>query len=152
MIQIPYFAQIILRNQKELPIKIKSITLGDPYFGNPAGMDDVPVSTYIHQNNHILGISQDILDIFSDADKNCGFPEVLSQLTYPPHGKIIIPGNPDNNSYALAQDKTQELYSCSQLETPVTPAEVTQAIYGGCYGPCATYTTAMNYLITRSSW
>ena len=116
-------------------------------------MTDVPVSTYMHQKNGTLGIPQDILAVFADADKNCGFTEVLNQLTYPPQGKINITGDPEGLSFLFARDQERDGITCNQLLYPVTPAEVSLSIYTGCTGgPCATYSTAQNYLGTRNPW
>lgn len=43
------------------------------------------------------------MSVFEDADKICGFSDVLAQATYPPKGQISIPGNPEGENYGLAK-------------------------------------------------
>ena len=43
------------------------------------------------------------MSIFMDADKTCGFSDVLAQATYPPKGLISIPGNPGGGNYGLKE-------------------------------------------------
>ncbi|KAL9122525.1 MAG: hypothetical protein Q9187_000925 [Circinaria calcarea] len=151
-IYIPYFAQDILENKAELPMNLKSITLGNPTFGNAAAMSDVVVDTYLHRQEQILDIPQDILSAFSQADNQCGFTEVLGHMTYPPSpGPIVIPGNPEGQNSALSrrQEGASNDSSCNVLSAPTTPAAINESIYGPCFGPCATFTTALNYLLAN---
>lgn len=155
-LQIPYFAQAILENKEELPINLKSITLGDPTFGNAAAMSDVVVDMFLHQHEDMLDIPQDILSAFSQADDQCGFSEVLSHIAYPPSpGPIVVPGNPEGQNSASVK---RQVYSagngsnCNELLAPITPAAINESIYGPCFGPCATFTTALNYLLAENPW
>lgn len=118
-------------------------------------MLDVVVDAFLHQHEDMLNIPQDILSTFSQADDQCGFTEVLSHLTYPPSpGPIVIPGNPEGQNSALVkrQDGAGNGSSCNALSAPTTPAAINESIYGPCFGPCATFTTALNYLLTDNPW
>lgn len=113
-------------------------------FGNGAALTDVTVGTYIHEQNIILRIPQDLLKAFDKADLQCGFSQVLEQLTYPPRGKIVIPGNPEGDNFKR-QDK------CFS-QKPDTPALILESVNDLCYGRCATWSTANNYLNRSLPW
>lgn len=98
----------------------------------------------MHEQNSILKIPQAILVAFDKADQQCGFTEVLKQLTYPPHGKIIIPGNPEGANF-----KRQNQCFPS---APDTPDLVLESVNAVCYGGCATWTTADDYLNHANPW
>ncbi|MCJ1256944.1 hypothetical protein MMC24_004769 [Lignoscripta atroalba] len=145
-VYIPYLTQTILQNKETLDINLKSITIGDGTIGNYATMSDVVVSTWMHRHNNLLGIPQDVLSVFAEADCRCGFTKVLSQFQYPPHGKIAIPGNPEGLNFHSM--KRQNSDSC--FNQPTTAAQVNESIYAPCNFGCATFTTAANYLATKN--
>ncbi|MCJ1283366.1 hypothetical protein MMC26_002694 [Xylographa opegraphella] len=152
-VNIPYFAQAIMENSRTLPINLRAISLGDPFFGNPAAMIDVPMVRYLNEQNQILRIPDDVMSVFNTTSAACGFDYVLGNLTYPPHGIIVVPGDPEGESYEKAKrqaspssSSSPSSASCSALYYPTTPAEVSDSIMGPCDGPCATGTTAYDYL------
>lgn len=98
----------------------------------------------MHEQNDILKIPQDLLEAFDKADQECGFTKVLQQLKYPPQGKIIIPGNPEGNNYKRQDD-------CFTRK-PDTPALILESVNKLCYGGCATWSTASNYLNHTIPW
>ncbi|MCJ1390106.1 hypothetical protein MMC18_002964 [Xylographa bjoerkii] len=154
-IYIPYFAQAIMENSRNLPINLRAISLGDPFFGNPAVMIDVPMAQYLNEQNQILDIPDDIISVFDTTSSACGFDYILGNMTYPPHGTIVVPGDPEGNSYdkvkrqaSPSSPSSPSSASCSALYSPTTPAEVLDSITGPCLGPCATGTTAFDYLGT----
>ncbi len=149
MIQIPYFTQAILANKKYLPINLKSITIGDGTWGNAAAMSDLVTSKFLHQHRHFLGIPQDILTAFEDADKACGFLPVLNNLTYPPKGKAIIPTDPEGGNYRLK--KRQSGANACSITNPNTPALINASVTT-CYEGCSTGSTAMDYLSNKIPW
>lgn len=57
------------------------------------------------------------MSIFVDADKTCGFSDVLAQATYPPKGLISIPGNPEGENYGLK--KRQDVQGSSDTSQDV---------------------------------
>ncbi|KAL9013125.1 MAG: hypothetical protein Q9173_002168 [Seirophora scorigena] len=157
-IYIPYFAQSLLSNRSFLPLNLKAIALGDPSVGNGAAMTAVVTSTYLHQQFNVLKIPGPILSAFSAPDRACGFDQVLAQLTYPPKGPIVIPGNPEGLNFLLqkrqhisGQSKIKEKSNkrqapCPPAPPPTTPALINASIHAPCALGCATYSTALAYL------
>lgn len=93
---------------------------------------------------------QNILAVLEQADVDCGFTTVLSQLTYPPSGEIVIPGNPENNNYRRSTTPTgYDPTVCDFTNGTHTPDQVAFLINGTdeatCYGSCATFDTAFTY-------
>lgn len=118
--------------------------IGNGAFGNLAALTDVPAKTYMHKHNNTLRIPNEILKAFDYADQHCGFNEVLKQITYPPRDKIYIPGNPERNNH-----KRQD--ACF-TQPPKTPALIKESVNALCYGGCATWSTAKNYLTHKRDW
>ncbi|MCJ1377697.1 hypothetical protein MMC17_000793 [Xylographa soralifera] len=146
-VHIPSFAQAIMENSQNLSINLRAISLGDPFFGNPAVMIDVPMAQYLNEQNQILDIPDDILSVFNTTSSACGFDYVLANMTYPPHRTIIVPGDPEDENYDKAKRQAiPSSASCAALNAPTTPAQVSDSITGPCIGPCATGTTAYHYL------
>lgn len=148
-IQIPYFAQAILANRENLPINLKSMSIGDGTWENAATMSDLVSTTFLHQHRQFLKIPQDILTAFEDADKACGFPPVLANLTYPPKGKAFIPGDPEGGNFRLK--KRQSGGSNCSIANPNTPALINASVTT-CYEGCSTGSTAMDYLSHKIPW
>lgn len=96
----------------------------------------------------------DILAALQQGDRECGFPDITSQITYPPNGKIIIPGNPEDSNYRRdvpLNAPTSSAYdpnTCDFVDGTKTPADVLFIIRNGtaCYGDCATQDAILNYL------
>jgi hypothetical protein len=105
----------------------------------------------------------DIEAVLEQADQDCGFKEVRSKVTYPSSGPIIIPGNPEYSNYkkrdSIAEVPQFEKRDTSPVFDPdicdfegystTTAAQVSFLINGTgptCYGPCATFDSAFNYL------
>ncbi|KAI4277059.1 MAG: hypothetical protein LQ337_002041 [Flavoplaca oasis] len=152
-VYIPYFTQALLSNRNLLNINLKAIVLGDPTLGNTAAMTTVVTRTYLHQIAPLYKIPPSILSAFSAADQECGFSDVMSQLTYPPPGKIQIPGNPEGLNYLLKRTQTQKDRHLKRQvpcfdDIPNTPELVNASIHAPCSVGCATYTTAFAYLPT----
>lgn len=120
--------------------------------GNNAASLDVVVTPWMHKHNAILNISQDVFNIFAIAQSKCGFSDVLKQLTYPPHGEIIIPGNPEGGNFKVRKRQVFDSPECNALMNPTTIAQLNESIYGPCFGPCASWWTANSYLVTRDPW
>ncbi|KAL8670154.1 MAG: hypothetical protein Q9168_005287 [Polycauliona sp. 1 TL-2023] len=147
--QIPYLTQTLLSNRKLLNINLKSIVLGDPTLGNIAAMTDAVTTTYLHQIAPLYKIPQPILSAFAAADQQCGFDKVMSQLTYPPAGKVQIAGNPEGFNYLLKREKQiQKRQVACFDEVPTTPKLINSSVNAPCSIGCATYTTAFAYLPT----
>lgn len=154
-VYLPYFASKVLENTNTLPMNLQSISIGDGTFGNGAAIFDVAVGSYMRSKNASLHISDDILDAFSEADHTCGFDSVLAEAAvYPPKGPIHIPESPQ---YASSQTKRQDADTpdpgvmaddCSIH--PTRGEDVTSSIMNSsCYGPCATFDTAWDFLDAR---
>ncbi|KAA6410377.1 MAG: serine carboxypeptidase [Lasallia pustulata] len=144
---IPYFAQAILVNQAKLELNLKSIAIGDGSIGNYAAMTDVTAVEYLEEHNMILGLPNDILTTLKDASQACGFTDVLGQLSYPPKGKIVIPGNPEDDNFKRSVEGRQASNTTDSCNiNPTTAALVNSTIYGTCYGGCATWSAAADYL------
>ena len=56
------------------------------------------------------------MSIFVDADKTCGFSDVLAQATYPPKGLISIPGNPEGENYGLRKRQDAQVGSATSQD------------------------------------
>jgi len=151
-IYIPYFASALLAGNHSLPLNIKSMSLGDGSWGNAAALSSVAMGTYMHSQSTRLNIPNDILSVFSTADHTCGFDTVLQQAAiYPPKAKIEIPGNPEYFNYRLKRRDMIDALDAACDTDPITPAEVSNSILNSsCYGPCATHSTAMDYMDTAS--
>lgn len=113
-------------------------------------MSDVVTTTYIREHNHTLAVPQDIMDAFDEADQQCGFKQVLKQLTYPPTGTITIPGNPEGENFKLNKRQAAADPRCNINVT--RPAGLNQSIYGPCNYGCATFTSAVDYLTATRPW
>ncbi|KAI9815054.1 MAG: hypothetical protein M1827_002897 [Pycnora praestabilis] len=147
-IYIPYFAADILKNKDQFPLNLKSISIGDGTIGNDAAQTDVSITKFMRKHNDILQIPQDILETFEQANRQCGFANVMSQIQYPPNGSIQIPGDPEGENFKLR--KRQDTNSCNL--NPGTPSLIAQEINGSCYGGCATWSTADDYLSLTKPW
>ena len=99
------------------------------------------------QQNQILGIPQDVLDVFDQADQRCGFADVLQQVTYPPYGKIEISGDPEGENFRLKR-RQRNFSEDGCVPDPNTPALLNSSI-SNCNGGCATATTSEAYLTSR---
>ncbi|KAJ5915120.1 Carboxypeptidase [Penicillium verhagenii] len=153
---VPYLASALLESSNAFPINIQSISLGDGSWGNAAAMSSVAMGRYMHSQAPRLNVPEQILTVFAAADEICGFDTVLENAhTYPPRGKIVIPGNPENINYrrSLQRRDGTDLGilegSCST--DIINPLGVLESILNSsCYGPCATFSTAENYMYARS--
>ncbi|KAJ5339158.1 hypothetical protein N7452_005886 [Penicillium brevicompactum] len=151
-IYIPYITSQLLKSNTSFPLNIASISLGDGSWGNGAAMSSVATGRYLRSQSALLGIPEDILSVFSEADESCGFNKVLAKsAAYPPQKKFHIPGNPEYfNLKRRRRDLTNALNAACDIG-PTTPEEVRTSIFNStCYGPCATFSTAMDYLTTKA--
>ncbi|KAJ5113370.1 Peptidase S10 serine carboxypeptidase [Penicillium angulare] len=162
---VPYFANALMeRNANDsnsFPINLRSMSLGDGSWGNAAAMSSVAMGTYMNSQKSLLKVPTDILSAFSSADEICGFDTVLNEAdVYPPKGRIHIPGNPEfinyrrKRSLGLSRRDNADLGildgTCD--EAPSTPEEVFSSILNStCYGPCASFSTAENYMYASSA-
>lgn len=150
-IYVPYFANALLEGNNSLDIR--SMSLGDGSWGNAAAMSSVAAGAYMTAHSPRLKLPKAILSTFASADRTCGFDEVLHKASiYPPKGKIQIPGNPEYLNYRrlLRRDMVSVLDASCNIG-PTTPADVDASIFNStCYGPCATFSTALDYLDTAS--
>ncbi|KAL2833410.1 Alpha/Beta hydrolase protein [Aspergillus cavernicola] len=153
-IYVPHFASAIVDNQDSFPIKLRSITLGDAPVGNPAAMSTVTIGKFLESQQSILQIPNDILAVFKEADETCGFDDILEQATqFPPGGSISIPGNPEILNYKSRRRSRDlgDMFTGSCNTQPTTAEEVRSSItQSSCSGPCATFSTAMDYLTTAA--
>lgn len=154
-IYVPYFASKILENHDDLPINLQSISLGDGTFGNEVAILNVAMNSYIRSKNATLRIPDDILDTFTVADRTCGFDSVLKKSAlYPPEGPFLIARDSENYNFKRkrhdANKSIADIFSDECNIYPTTKEEVMKSIVDNCYGPCATYNTAQDYLDARS--
>ncbi|KAI9801386.1 MAG: hypothetical protein M1825_003365 [Sarcosagium campestre] len=91
-------------------------------------MSDAVVTSYLRQRDSILKLPRQILGVFDGADKSCGFDRVISQIQYPPQGKIYIEGNPEGENFRHRREEA----SCGVPAT--TASQVQRSINGPCYG------------------
>ncbi|KAJ5747765.1 Peptidase S10 serine carboxypeptidase [Penicillium nucicola] len=150
---IPYFASELLNSENKLPLDVRSMSLGDGSWGNGAAMSSVAMGAYLKSKAYMLNIPEEILSVFNEADKTCGFNDILAQSAiYPPKHRIHIPGNPENFNLKrrLSRDMNDALDSSCNI-FPTTPDEVRISIFNStCYGHCAAHSTAMDYMTTTS--
>jgi carboxypeptidase D len=152
-IYIPYFASQLLKSNTSVPLNIVSMSLGDGSWGNGAAMSSVATGQYIRSQSSLLEIPEDVLSIFAEADETCGFNDVLAKSAiYPPQGEIKIPGNPEYfDLKRQRRDLTDALNATCDIG-PTSPEQVRTSILNStCYGPCATFSTAMDYMTTISA-
>lgn len=152
-IYIPYFTDALVESNTSHPLDIRSMSLGDGSWGNAAAMSSVAMGAYLRSQATALKLPSDILSAFNAADQSCGFDDVLAQAqVYPPKGKINIPGDPENFNYRRRRRDMTDVLNASCSISPKTVAEVNESIFNStCYGPCATYSTAMDYVDTASA-
>ncbi|KAE8353897.1 Alpha/Beta hydrolase protein [Aspergillus coremiiformis] len=147
-IYIPYFASAIVEGQDLFPIDLRSISIGDGTIGNPAAMSTVTIGKFMRSQKDTLQIPNEIRSVFTEVEAICGFDEILKAANqYPPNGKIHIPGHPENRNYKR-HDPTNTTCNIH----PTTPDMVKTSILNStCYGPCATFATAFDYMSTVSA-
>ncbi|KAJ5570954.1 Peptidase S10 serine carboxypeptidase [Penicillium sp. DV-2018c] len=158
---IPYFANELLEDDHSPPLNIRSMSLGDGSWGNAAAMASVAMGKYLRSQRGLLQIPEDVLSVFDIADAVCGFNGVLEQSgIYPPEGKIPIPGNPEYFNLRRRDEESFSLHRRGLLDaaggtcsiSPTTAAEVRESIFNSsCYGPCAVFSTASDYMTTVSA-
>ena len=115
-------------------------------------MQSVPITNYIHEQNQILGIPQDVLSVVDAASSICGYDKTMQSRTYPPLpiGNITSRSPKDTPSrLAKRQDISPQ---CAALSTPTTAAQVNESIFSGCFGPCGIWDTVNNYLSAINPW
>lgn len=152
-IYVPYFANAILNGPHSLPLNLRSMSIGDGSWGNAAALSSVAMGSYLTSQSSHLKIPKDILSAFTSADHECGFDTVLEQArTYPPTGKIHIPGNPENINYRRFRRDVTSIMNSSCDIYPPTPKKILDSILNStCYGPCSTHSTAVDYISTTSA-
>lgn len=155
--KIPYFAEAILEDSKSLSMNLQSISLGDPTINNFAEMESVPLSQYMHEQNSVLGIPQDILSVFDTASSICGYDRIMQNHTYPP--PISNSSTVATNTSTVAprnlkrRTKRQSISpQCATLPPATSPSQVFDSIFSGCFGPCGIWDTANNYLSSINPW
>lgn len=87
----------------------------------------------------------EIIGAVDHADRQCWFDEVLRQVQYPPHGKIIIPGNPELGNFK------RQVSGCSSA-APTTPELINSSIHAPCNGGCVTWSSVYAYLKSKIDW
>ncbi|EPS28704.1 hypothetical protein PDE_03650 [Penicillium oxalicum 114-2] len=153
-IYIPYFTEALLQSNTWTPLNIRSMSIGDGSWGNAAAMSSVGIGAYVQSQAAMVKIPTDILDAFAAADQVCGFADMLAQAKiYPPEDKFTIPENPENFNYRRRRRRDMtDVWNSTCSITPRTVGDVNMSIFNStCYGPCATYSTVMDYMDTASA-
>ena len=127
-------------------INLRSIVIGDGTFGNVAAQTAVTVTAYMQEQNDTLKLPQEIASTFDHASRECGFDQVIKQITYPVRDTIKIPGNPERRNY-----KRWITTDCFKGSLD-TPAMIQKSVNAICYGECATEATAYHYLLQKKPW
>ncbi|KAJ5655423.1 Peptidase S10 serine carboxypeptidase [Penicillium longicatenatum] len=154
---VPYLASALMEGNHSFPINLRSMSLGDGSWGNAAAMSSVAMSTYMHSHASRLDLPKKILNVFALADEFCGFDSVLEAAhTYPPVGKIQIPGNPEYVNYRRRLHRRGDtnlgiLDGSCDTNVSTAPEILNAILNSSCYGPCATFSTAENYMYARSA-
>lgn len=149
-IYVPNIATAIINNQDSFPLDVQSMVIGDGSFGNAAAMATISIGKYLKSQKSVIGMPDDVLAVFTEASETCGFNDILEQVQYPPEGKIAIPGNPEGLDMKRRRDLAA-VYAGAYDTHPTTPEDVRNSIYSSRYGPCAIFSTAMDYLSTRAN-
>ncbi|KAF3491879.1 carboxypeptidase cpdS [Arthroderma uncinatum] len=153
-IYVPYIANEIMNRKDELPVNLKSISIGDGTIGTNTGMSSLGIVGFIEEHASKLKIPQDIMQALSFGDHACGFDTVRQQAkVYPPKGPFYIPAGPKRLNTARPEVVLRREVEAS-LETcnihPDTPEKIKLSIFNStCYGQCAVYDTTADYLNTR---
>ena len=94
-------------------------------------------------------------DVLKQGDKDCGFPAVRAQITYPPSGPIHIPGNPSNANFKRDPPPPPPGYIPERCnfdgggtDTPERLAYIINYTSNDCFGVCDPYDAAYNYYIS----
>ena len=148
---VPYFASAIVNDKDSFPLNLHSVSMGDPTIGNPAAMTSVTVGSFLQSRASVLQLPDDVLEVFADAEETCGFNAVLQQANiFPPKGPIQIPGNPDKLN--TKKPEVANVFNEACLIHPATAGAVETSIMNStCDGPCAVFSTALDYLQTTAS-
>lgn len=120
--------------------------IGDGNFGNVAASTAVTITAYMQEQKDTIKLPQEIASAFDHASRECGFDQVIKQITYPVHGTIKTPGNPEHDNY-----KRRVKLDCFKGDLD-TPAMIQKSVNAICYGECATAATAYNYLLKKRPW
>ncbi|KAL4978046.1 Alpha/Beta hydrolase protein [Aspergillus desertorum] len=150
-IYIPSFASTIVDHQDSFPIDLRSMTIGDGSIGNGAAMASVTIAKFLESQQSMIHMPGDILAVFKEASETRGFGDVLEKVgQFPPEGTIYIPGDPEGLNSNRRRSLSGILNgTCSTR--PTTAEEVRTSIHSSCFGPCATFSTAWDYMATRAN-
>ncbi|KAL5000740.1 Alpha/Beta hydrolase protein [Aspergillus recurvatus] len=140
-IYIPSFASTIVDNQHSFPIDLRSMTIGDGWIGNGAAMASVTIAKFLESQQSMINMPDDILAVFKGASEICGFNDIMEQAAqFPPEGL---------NS--KRRRSLSDIFGGVCSTHPTTAEEVRKSIHSSCYGPCATFSTAWDYMATRAN-
>lgn len=153
-IYIPYIASEIVERQQELPVNLSSIAIGDAVFGNNAAMAAVTAVTYMQSQQAELEIPQDIMGAFNFGNHVCRFDSVVNRASiYPPRYTIEIPGDPEHLNFkrgvsdmALSLRSADTDSGSCNISPNTSDKAISSVLNSPCYGPCATFSTAADYL------
>ncbi|EER26156.1 Serine carboxypeptidase family protein [Coccidioides posadasii C735 delta SOWgp] len=141
-IYIPYFADRILKHKDQLSINLSSVVIGNGAIGNNIAMSDVAAGAYLKEKARDLELPGDILGAFSQADHICGFDSILKKAAqYPSQGHFYLPSCLTNPSGFTTDE------NCN-MKPKDSRAVLSSILNSTCYGQCATYSTAQNYIET----
>ncbi|KAK2850753.1 hypothetical protein FQN49_005353 [Arthroderma sp. PD_2] len=149
-VYVPYIANEIMNRRDELPINLASISIGDGTIGTNTGMSSLGIVGFLKEHASKLKIPRDIVRALSFGDHACGFDMIRQQAKiYPPRGHFYAPGQTGSeNTTRVGMNTETSLESCNIH--PDTPEKIKSSILNStCYGQCAVYDTAADYLNTR---
>ncbi|OBT94807.1 hypothetical protein VE01_06309 [Pseudogymnoascus verrucosus] len=154
---LPYIAKEVQAQKATLKVKLSTLSLGDAFWGNWAAMNNVVALAYIdeHRLSYGTNIPPIMYNVLKQGDKDCGFPAVRAQITYPPSGPIHIPGNPSGANFKRNAPTPPPGYipeRCDFEGGTNTPERLAYIInYTTCYGICDPYDAAYNYYLSPSA-
>lgn len=102
---IPYIATRIVDASKAekaaLPLNLQGLLINDGVYSSFIVGEEAPTANFSTQFQSVLGFSDSQIASFQKSSKSCGYETLLSEIKYPPKGKIPLPnGNKDTVSDA----------------------------------------------------
>ncbi|KAA1472748.1 alpha/beta-hydrolase [Dentipellis sp. KUC8613] len=99
---IPYIATRILQasaaEQAALPLSLQGLLINDGVYSSFVVDQEAPVAQFAKTNQQAIGLSDSEVANLARLSASCGrmsprYDDMLAQVTYPPKGKILLPGN-----------------------------------------------------------
>ncbi|KZT37407.1 alpha/beta-hydrolase [Sistotremastrum suecicum HHB10207 ss-3] len=120
---IPYIASRIINasaaEKAALPLSLQGLLINDGVYSSDIVGEQAPTAGFAKSFQSTLGLSTSTVNSLASKSSSCGYDAMISQITYPPKGKINLPnGNKDTISR-----------SCDVFDTYLDDAEDANACF-----------------------